>query len=121
MTKRKANRVTEKMTKVRFTEAEDKAIYEHMATKPRGMRAGERYTSCLALEAVHPSRTESSIRYRWTGLREAYPPPPPPPLIPRPTKSTEGPATMELPSKESPKSMTIKVKGVEITVLFTDK
>jgi hypothetical protein len=121
MTKRKANRVTKKVTKVRYTKAEDEAIYKHMVSRPRWMTQAQRYKSCLKLDAVHWGRTEASIRTRWAGLRSINPPPPLPPPTPQPIKSTEGPATMELPSKESPKSMTIKVRDIEITVLFTDK
>lgn len=111
MTKRRANRDI----RVRFTEAEDKAIYEHMATKPKGMKVSERYTSCLDLQDVHPSRTKYSIQYRWSLLSRADPP------VYNYRGLKKDPATVELPSKESPKSMTIKVKGVEITVLFTNK
>ena len=59
----------------KFTPAEDMAIYRHIANRPEGVTIGKRIKSCLKLKSVDSSRTEHSIRNRWSKLKGDNPPP----------------------------------------------
>ena len=63
------------MKKANYTPAEDMAIYRHIANRPEGVTISKRIKSCLKLKSVHSSRTESSIRNRWSKLKGDNPPP----------------------------------------------
>ena len=59
----------------KYTPAEDMAIYRHIANRPEGVTISKRIKSCLKLKSVDSSRTEHSIRNRWSILRGDNPPP----------------------------------------------